>query len=140
MRILILVCLGLVLMVSFNGCPVPVNSNSIIIYNNSSVWINAVYVSPSSSNSWGVNQIYYSLQPGDSVTIYNIPNNYYDLLVEGDYGLYWRVDGISLYNGAVYITSLYDKKQAEILQSIDNEPTTYDAPYTSETSDFKKLK
>ncbi|MDO8669723.1 MAG: hypothetical protein Q7K65_05540 [Candidatus Buchananbacteria bacterium] len=125
------------------GCPPPVatpNNNIITIYNDSYEVIVGVYVSPTSSVNWGSNQLDYVLYPGDSVTIYGIPDDCYDISAESDAGIYWEIYDVCLFGGADVGYSLYNKKQAEILSPTSDSPKAYAVPYNPESSSFKKNK
>src|SRR3989344_1530732 len=106
--------LAILAVISLAGCPPPSISNSVTIYNNSYEIINGVYISPVYNSSWGANQIYYEVWPGESITVRNIPDDCYDILVESYSGVYWDVYDICLFGGDRFALNLYDKKEVLI--------------------------
>jgi len=123
--------LVVIMTIGFMGCPpIPVASNSVSVYNYSNEIINAIYISPTYANDWGYNQINNYLFPGESIRIYNIPNDCYDILVVGEYSVYWDVYEVCLYGGDNFSFTVYDKKELEIMPFELDDLATYQEPYT----------
>ena len=120
------------------GCPPPIINNSVTIYNNSYEVINAVYISPIYSDSWGANQIYFEVWPGESVTIYDIPDDCYDILVESYSGAYWDIYEVCLLGGDHFDLGLYNKKESVISQTDSKNQVNYQESYSWSESDLKK--
>ena len=129
--------LTVLMVIGLAGCPPPTESNSVTIYNNSYQVINAVYISPTYSANWGVNQIYYEVWPGESVTIRNIPDDCYDILVESYSGIYWDIYDVCLFGGDRFSLNLYDKKEVLISSTAENQ-STHQETYSWSESDLRK--
>ncbi|MFA5021381.1 MAG: hypothetical protein WC517_05010 [Patescibacteria group bacterium] len=84
-------------LVGLTGCPASLNS--ILLTNLSDDIVVNVFLSPSSSDDWGVDQLPGYIYPGDSFLLHSIPNGVYDLLIIAADGSYWEKYGISLYGG-----------------------------------------
>lgn len=120
------------------GCPPQYADNSITIQNNTYEYITGLYISPIYDNSWGINQLYYVVGPGESVIIYGLPDDHYDILVETDYDIYWVVYDVALYGGVDVRYNLYYKREA--VKSINRLelPSLQSELYHHEKTDFLK--
>ena len=70
-----------------------------IVNDTTAAFINAIYLSPTGSGSWGPNQITSSIAPGDSIHFYDLPADSYDVRI------IWSVGPESVY-GANIVSSL----------------------------------
>jgi hypothetical protein len=52
-----------------------------IVNDTAGAYIDAIYVSPTGSGSWGPNQITSSIVPGDSIHLYDLPSDSYDVMI-----------------------------------------------------------
>lgn len=55
-----------------------------IVNDTADAYIEAIYVSPTGSDGWGPNQITSSIVPGDSIHLYDLPSDSYDVWIVWD--------------------------------------------------------
>lgn len=124
---LIAAMLLVVIAISITGCPPsppPYYGVTLFVNNYSADEIVAVYVSPSNSAYWGVNQLDYTIPSGTYASIYGISPGYYDLKAVGYWGGIWTEYGVYL-SGSRYDWNLLAKKSNEADSSfgiIEGEP------------------
>ncbi len=95
----------------FVGCPA--EKCALDINNYSGDEIIAVYISPSSSTTWGPNQLEWTIPSGYTYTITGIRPGYYDLHADGRYGGSWTAYEVYL-DAPDHTWNLWDKKKSEI--------------------------
>lgn len=86
--------------------PVPVpTTGQFKLVNNTTGTVYSLYLSPSNSSTWGVDQLGASVVlSGSSWTVYNVPGGSYDTRIVFTSGNYWDRYGIIISNG--YTTTL----------------------------------
>ena len=109
---------ALIFMVGFgdyvNGClEEEAQHVTFVLRNQSSVSIKAFYFSPSSSTSWGSNQLSSNLPPGYTFTLRNIPENVYDIMLIDALNYSYTLYDWPMYGGNTYTLNFTDKKDAD---------------------------
>lgn len=82
--------------------PPPPSTASVTVVNNTSLPLTEVYISLSTSSTWGANQITSSIPAGGSRTITSIPPGTYDLKAVAQDGSYATSMGHALAAGGTY--------------------------------------
>ncbi|MFA6526013.1 MAG: hypothetical protein WCT26_01190 [Candidatus Buchananbacteria bacterium] len=114
MKLIAAMLLALIV-VSIAGCPPsppPYYGTTLYVNNYSSDEIVAVYISPSSSNYWGNNQLAYTIPSGTYASVSGISPGYYDLKAVGYWGGSWIEFGVYI-SGSTYDWNLLAKKSNE---------------------------
>jgi hypothetical protein len=99
-------CLVLMFVLASTGCERDSRPDYgwVTVQNYSSQTVGYLYVSPSSSSSWGTDQLgSTTISPGNSFTLYHLEVGYYDLLIE-DLGHNLLTDGYGVYIGTGGVT------------------------------------
>jgi hypothetical protein len=81
-------------------------TGSLTVVNNYSYPITALYVTPSSSTTWGVNQLSAPIPVGGSFTLTDIPPDTYDFAADASNGVYWERYGQAIAAGSLFTWTL----------------------------------
>jgi len=81
---------------------------TLVVVNDSSSDMYYLYVSPSSSSSWGDNQLTSTLNSGSTFTLNEIPPGEYDMYADSSASLWGPIYNIALNEGATWTWTLID--------------------------------
>ena len=104
LRIILAVSLAIL---ALSGCSL-FQRATVIVKNNSSYTVNAVYISETSNSSWGTDLLTTTIPSGGSHSFGQLSPGDYDLRADETYGGYWEKYGITLAPNDSYTWTLND--------------------------------
>jgi hypothetical protein len=139
-RALVIFC-AVILLATLAGCGGDdgphQRANDLTVYNDASLSISELYLTPANQSSWGANQLNLPIPSGSSYTMTNITSDIYDLkaVIVGSLSTYYGyIYDMALVDGRIYDLSVQDADFSGSLEIInDTVGASIEAIYVSPT-------